>query len=94
MSEQAKPLESALEELLRRIVREEIRAAMGELNGQGEDRMLGAKEAARLLGVERGWLYKRHAKLPFAVKIHHRMLRFSSMGIQRYIAAKKVEGRS
>lgn len=77
---------------LRRIVAEEVRAAIG--NGVGEDRLVDAKEAAGLLSASSGWLYKNHSRLPFAVKLHHKMLRFSYRGIQRYIAAKKTKGGS
>lgn len=77
---------------LRRIVAEEVKAAMGP-SGNGEDRLIDAEEAGKLMSVSPEWFYKNWKKLPFSVKVHHKMLRFSHAGIQRYIAAKKSRGR-
>lgn len=65
MSETATTLESALEGLVRRIVREEIQGLKGELNGQ-DDRLLDAEEVAKLLGVDTGYVYSqaRAKKIP------------------------------
>jgi predicted DNA-binding transcriptional regulator AlpA len=71
---------------LRAVVREELKA---NGNGREPDRLLDAEEAAGFLSVSPEWLYKNWPKLPFAVKLHHRMLRFSHAGIQRYIASKR-----
>ena len=89
MSETTKnPFEPFFEEI-RRIVREEIFAALA--NGiSKDDHLVDAEEAAKLLSVSAGWLYKNHARLPFVVKLHHKMLRFSYRGIQKHIAAKKT----
>ena len=89
MSETATTLENALEGLLRRIVREEIQALKGELNGQ-EERLLDAEEASKLLSVSEDWLYRRASRLPFTRKLGPKMLRFSSQGIQKYIAARRL----
>jgi predicted DNA-binding transcriptional regulator AlpA len=84
-------LRTELKELVREVVREEL--ADGNRQG-GEDHLVDAEEAAKLLSVSPDWFYKNWRKLPFAVKLHHKMLRFSSVGIQRYIAAKKLKGGS
>ena len=89
MSETATTLENALEGLLRRIIREEIRGLKAELNGQ-EDRLLDTEEASKLLGMSRHWLYRHAKKLPFARKLGPKNLRFSYQGIQKYLATRKV----
>jgi predicted DNA-binding transcriptional regulator AlpA len=89
MSETVSSLESALEGLLRRIIREEIGAFKGELNGQ-EDRLLDAEEAASRLSVSADWLYRNAKRLPFTRKLGPKMLRFSCQGIQKYLATRKI----
>lgn len=81
-------LESALEGLLRRILREEIRAFKAELNGQ--DRLLDAEEASKMLSVSQDWLYRNARRLPFTRKLGPKMLRFSCQGIQKYLATRKI----
>ena len=88
MSEAATPLESALEGLLRRIVREEIQGLKAEVNGQ--DMLLDAEEAAKMLSVSADWLYRNARRLPFTRKLGPKMLRFSSQGIQKYLATRKL----
>jgi predicted DNA-binding transcriptional regulator AlpA len=89
MNETATTLESALEGLLRRIIREEIRALKADLNGQ-EDRLMDAEEASKLLGMSRHWLYRHGKKLPFTRKLGPKNLRFSYQGIQKYLATRKI----
>lgn len=88
MSETATPLENALEGLLRRIIREEIQGLKAELNGQ--DRLLDAEEAAKMLSMSTDWLYRNAKRLPFARKLGPKMLRFSSQGIQKYLNTRKI----
>ena len=88
MTETATTLENALEGLLRRIIREEIQAFKSELNGQ--DRLLDAEEAARMLSVSPDWLYRNARRLPFTRKLGPKMLRFSCQGIQKYLATRKI----
>lgn len=80
-------LETALEGLLRRIIREEIGSLRADVNV--EDRLLEINEAAKLLSVGEDWLYRHAKRLPFAKKLGPKMLRFSAIGIQRYLATKK-----
>lgn len=56
------------------------------------DQLLGVEEAARRLGVSTDWLYRNAAKLPFAVRLGPRQLRFSSRGIERYIHQRQARG--
>lgn len=82
-------LGEALLNAIRQAVREEIQALKGELNGH-EDRLLDAEEAARLLGMSRHWLYRHAHKLPFTRKLGPKNLRFSFLGIQKYLATRKI----
>ena len=89
MSETSTTLENAFEELIRRIVREEVQASNGNGHHEG-DRLLDAKEAAKILSVSPDWLYRHGSRLPFTRKLAPRVLRFSYQGIQKYLAAKKI----
>lgn len=51
------------------------------------DRLVGVREAAKLIGMSEDWLYDNAPRLPFAMR-QGRNLRFSIEGIQRYIAAR------
>ncbi|HXG50993.1 MAG TPA: helix-turn-helix domain-containing protein [candidate division Zixibacteria bacterium] len=83
----ANPFAPFFEEI-RRIVREEIQAAM---NG-GAERLLTAEEAAKLIGCSPDYLYRRAKSLPFVRRIG-RMVRFSQRGILAYLEAKSPTGR-
>ena len=85
-------LESALEGLLRRIIREEIETFRSELNGQ--DRLMDTAEASKLLCVSEDWLYRNARRLPFVRKLGPKMLRFSLIGIQKYLTSRKSPGQS
>ena len=49
------------------------------------DRLLDVEEAAAVLGVTKRWLYSRAGRLPFARHLSHRALRFSEVGLRRWI---------
>jgi len=87
MSESSGNFEIALEGLIRRIIREEIGSL--KTDATAEDRLLEAGDAAKLLSVSEDWLYRHAKKLPFARKLGPKMLRFSSIGIQKYLATRK-----
>jgi predicted DNA-binding transcriptional regulator AlpA len=74
---------------IRAIVKEEIQEALSNQSHVEEDRLLTADEAAKILGISPDWLYRRAKQLPFTRRIHHKMLRFSYQGIQKYIAISK-----
>jgi predicted DNA-binding transcriptional regulator AlpA len=86
MNDPSNTLETALESILRRIIREEMRSLKGALNT--EDRLIEADEAAKVLGVSPDWVYRNAKKLPFTRKLGPKMLRFSASGIQKYLAAR------
>ena len=56
-------------------------------NGAGEDRLLGVEQAAERLGVTENWLRHR-SELPFVVKLSEGVVRYSSRGIDRWIATR------
>jgi predicted DNA-binding transcriptional regulator AlpA len=53
--------------------------------GMDGDRLLTASEAAQKLGATEDWLYRNANTLPFAVRVGKKHLRFSEVGIERYI---------
>lgn len=54
-----------------------------------EDKLLNIEEAAERLNVSEDWLYHHWKKLPFAVKLAKKLLRFSAQGIDEYIQRHK-----
>jgi len=73
---------------LKALIREEIEQAQGQ-NGQGEDRLLDAEEASKLLSVSPDWLYRHSSRLPFTRKLGPKMLRFSCQGLQKWLTTRK-----
>jgi predicted DNA-binding transcriptional regulator AlpA len=45
-------------------------------------------QAARMLGMSPGWLYRNAKRLPFTRRVGTRALRFSTSGIRRYLASR------
>jgi predicted DNA-binding transcriptional regulator AlpA len=80
------PFELLLDQF-RVIVREEIKAAA---NGKRDDRLLDIDEAAKLLSVSPDYLYHNRKRLPFARKLGPKILRFSYVGMLRWIESKKL----
>ena len=83
MSQSATPLENALEALLRRVVREEIRAANGD---KGPDELLSPEELAARLKVPPTWVYEqsRQGKIPV-----HRVGRYIRFNLAEVLASQK-----
>jgi predicted DNA-binding transcriptional regulator AlpA len=52
------------------------------------DETVDVDQAARLLGMSRSWVYRHARRLPFAHRVGHRALRFSTGGIRRYLASR------
>jgi len=50
-----------------------------------EDRWVDVKEAARISGLSRDYLYRHVKKLPFAAKVDEGTLRFSVLGIHEFM---------
>ncbi len=55
----------------------------------GEDRLLLIDEAATMLSMTRDYLYRHADELPFTVRPAPKQLRFSKLGIQRYIRQRQ-----
>jgi predicted DNA-binding transcriptional regulator AlpA len=89
MIETPPTLENVLEGLLRRIIREEIHTLGVNGNHTGEDHLLTAEEAAKVLSVSPDWLYRNAKKLAFTYKLGPKMVRFSYQGILKYMTARK-----
>jgi len=83
MTESTTPLENALEALLRRIIREEIRAANGD---KGPDELLSPEELAARLKVPPTWVYEqsRQGKIPV-----HRVGRYIRFNLAEVLASQK-----
>ncbi len=54
-----------------------------------EDRLLTPREAAALLGTSPKWLYRHHRRLPFSRQLSRKTLRFSQVGLQRWMSTRK-----
>jgi predicted DNA-binding transcriptional regulator AlpA len=54
------------------------------------DRLLTAEEAAPVMGVKPRWLYRHARQLPFARRLSRKALRFSEIGLRRYIATRRA----
>jgi predicted DNA-binding transcriptional regulator AlpA len=87
MNEPNNHLAEALAGILEPIIQKAVNDALND--HREEDRLLNAEEAAKLLSVSEDWLYRRSKKLPFTRKLGPKMLRFSSAGIQKYLATRK-----
>jgi predicted DNA-binding transcriptional regulator AlpA len=57
-----------------------------------EDKLIDVEEAAEILCTSKDWLYHEWKKLPFAVKLSAKQLRFSLQGIQAYLEEKRNGG--
>jgi predicted DNA-binding transcriptional regulator AlpA len=79
-----------LGEPLIQAIREAVRAELQSFATQShtEDRLLNNEAAAQVLSVSTEWLYHNSLKLPFTRKLGSKMLRFSYLGIQKYLAAR------
>lgn len=73
-------------EELKALVAECLKASGGEERSSAPDQLLTAEAAAKLLATTPRWLYSNADKLKIAVRLPGRMVRFSSVGIARYIA--------
>ena len=50
-----------------------------------QERLLTPQEAASLLGVTVGWLYRHSSQFTFTRKLSRKVLRFHEAGLRRYI---------
>jgi predicted DNA-binding transcriptional regulator AlpA len=73
---------------LRKIIRDEVTKALG--THSGEEKLLSAKDAAKLMSVSPDWLYRNAATLPFARKLGRRSLRFSKKELEKYLNTRRT----
>ena len=81
---------TGLGEVLIETVREAVRAELKAFGAQPhiEDHLLDVEAAAKLLSVSPEWLYHNSRKLSFTRKLGRKMLRFSYLGIQKYLSGR------
>jgi predicted DNA-binding transcriptional regulator AlpA len=60
-----------------------------EAERSSEDRMLDVEEAAGMLGVTPRWLYRHGKQLPFTRPISPKIVRYSRIGIQKWLATRR-----
>ncbi len=75
--------------MMRQAVREEIQDLIRR-DDHTQDHLLTAHEAAQMLSVSPDWLYRNARKLSFSRKLGPKMLRFSRLGIEKWIATRKI----
>jgi excisionase family DNA binding protein len=64
-------------------------------NAEGQpsqDRLLTVDQAASRLAVTSDWLYRHWHKVPGAVKLGRRQLRFSAARLDRFVEARRRDG--
>lgn len=80
------PIEDVLDQILK-----EVQALREQRPSMEEERLLSAKEAAKILGVSPGFLYLHGKEFPFTVTLNQEVqkkqrLGFSKVGIQKWLA--------
>jgi len=73
---------------LRELIRDEVQAARTSQN-QG-DRLLDVKETAKMVSMSEDWLYRNAKKLPFTRKLGPKVLRFSYLGIIKWLPTRQL----
>ena len=66
-----------------------VQPAPTDGHGTDADTLLDVGEAARRLGTSTDWLYRHADRLPFTVRMGPRQLRFSAMGLARYLRQRQ-----
>ena len=87
---QADAVEACAEELEQVVGESETEASPASIPviTPTEDQLLTVDEAAKILGVDRTWLYRHADTLPFTRRLTAGTLRFSSAGLQRWVATR------
>jgi len=88
-SEPVNPFAPFFDEV-RKIVREEIAAALSNSRPVEEkEKLLTADETAALMVVKKEWLYRHSKYLPFTRRLSRKNIRFNEAGLKRWLAARK-----
>jgi predicted DNA-binding transcriptional regulator AlpA len=56
----------------------------------GAERLLTAKEAARMANVEPKWLYRRAGSIPGVRRLSPKTIRFEEQALRRWLAARRA----
>ena len=72
------------------LIHQEMQKASNGNSHHDGDHLLDAEEAAKTLAVSPDWLYRHANKLPFTRKLAPKMLRFSYLGLQKWLASRKT----
>jgi excisionase family DNA binding protein len=80
-------LENALFELVRQAVRAEVQE-ISKLR-RDDDRLLTTDQVAQRLSVSKDWVYRNGKKLTFTRKLGPKMVRFSEIGLQKWLKHKR-----
>src|SRR5262245_26438399 len=76
--------------LVARLARAPIEAAeLVRVQAVESERLLAPPDAAALLGVTVSWLYRHADRLPFSRRLSRKALRFSELGLRRWLATRK-----
>ena len=86
MSEPMNPFEPLIEAIVESVVK---KLATSNEHPEPEERLLSAEQAAQMMGVSPDWLYRQAKKLPFTRKLGPKMLRFSYLGMLKWLATRK-----
>jgi hypothetical protein len=65
---------------------------LNKTGADDKDRLLDVEEAAKILGVNPFWIYKRTNELPFVLRVGQRKLRISEKGLRNYIREQLENG--
>ena len=74
--------------VLARLLCDDDRAGSHDASAGG-DRLLTVEKTAAMLGVTKGWVYRRGKQLGLAVKLGDGTLRFSNAAIQNFMRANR-----
>jgi hypothetical protein len=56
-------------------------------NGSDQEKLLTAEEAARLIGVDKNWLYSRN--LPFKRKLSRKVTRYDPAALKKWVETRR-----
>ena len=87
---QAEGLRSLLEPLLDLLADKIVQRMNGSKPAaETTEKLLTPDEAARLIGVDKKWLYRHSKQLPFIRRLSKKNVRFSDAGLKRWLATRK-----
>ncbi len=82
-------LETLRVQLIVRLLGGNTGASVDRDNQEVADRLLTVDDAAAVLCVTPRWLYRRSKRLPFAQRLSGKVLRFSEIGLQKWLEHRR-----